>query len=185
MYQGKHVSKKTPRKSRKPLLILASLALVVCTAIGGTLAWLTDDTNAVTNTFTPGKVPPKITESFDGNVKSNVQIRNDGNINAFIRAKVVITWKKGDDVHGQKPVEGTDYIISYGNGWTPHDGYWYCNTAIAPGALTPALIETCTSENTAPDGYTLSVEILAQSIQSEPTKAAQEAWGYVPGSPAN
>ena len=77
-------------------------------------------------------------------------------------------------------VEDTDYTMTMGsNGWTPGDGgYWYCNTAIDSGGFTPVLIDSCTSKNSAPDdNYNLSVEIMAEAIQSVPEEAVEDAWG--------
>ena len=41
---------------KKGWISLAALTLVLCCAIGGTLAWLTDRTDPVTNTFTIGDI---------------------------------------------------------------------------------------------------------------------------------
>ncbi len=49
--------------SRKVTLVLLSIILILCATIGGTLAWLVDTTNPVTNTFTVGKVEITLTES--------------------------------------------------------------------------------------------------------------------------
>lgn len=50
--------------TRNKLVALSlALALLLCGAIGGTLAWLTDDTNAVVNTFTVGNIDIDLTET--------------------------------------------------------------------------------------------------------------------------
>ena len=44
--------------------------------------------------------------------------------------------------------------------------------------MTPILIKSCKpNDGRNPEGYALSVEILADAIQSEPAKAVKEAWG--------
>ena len=43
-------------KLRRALLLVASAVLLVCVSVGATLAYLTDDTEAVVNTFTVGSV---------------------------------------------------------------------------------------------------------------------------------
>ena len=48
---------------RKSLTILIAVVLVVVCAIGGTLAWLTAQTQEVTNTFTVGNIDITLTET--------------------------------------------------------------------------------------------------------------------------
>ncbi|MFR8012464.1 MAG: SipW-dependent-type signal peptide-containing protein [Clostridia bacterium] len=47
----------------KKLITAASIALAACVAIGGTIAYLTDKTDTITNTFTVGKVDINLTET--------------------------------------------------------------------------------------------------------------------------
>lgn len=55
---------------RKKIFVSAvAVALVLCCVIGGTLAWLTDKTDSVVNTFTVGKVDIELTESLDLDLK--------------------------------------------------------------------------------------------------------------------
>lgn len=169
------------RIRKKALLLAVSVALILTAAIGGTIAYIVTKTDSVTNTFDPAKVPITINETFENYVKSNVTIQNTGNIPAFIRAKVVVTWKNEHGEVSGTPVESDDYTMTMGTGWTYNntDGFWYCKTAVAPnGGDTPVLIISCKPvEDKAPDGYNLSVEIIAESIQSEPASAVREAWG--------
>lgn len=48
---------------KKGWLSVVALVLVLCCAVGGTLAWLTDTTDPVTNTFTVGDIDIDLTES--------------------------------------------------------------------------------------------------------------------------
>ena len=52
-------------KKRKTLLALCSLALVAALAVGGTLAYLTDTTEATKNNFTVGKVEITVEEEWE------------------------------------------------------------------------------------------------------------------------
>lgn len=109
MYRGRRVKRK-----RKVTALLVSVALIVCVAVGGTLAFLADSDGPVVNTFTPSKVTTTVDEKFDNDVKENVKIKNTGDTTAWIRAAVVITWQdKNGNVYAQAPVENTDYTISY------------------------------------------------------------------------
>lgn len=51
---------------KKTLIAVVSTVLVCCCVFGGTLAWLMDSTQTVTNTFTVGDVNIKLTETIDG-----------------------------------------------------------------------------------------------------------------------
>lgn len=190
MYHGKHSVSRAGRAPRRPrmsrtALVLAAVVLVLGAAIGGTVAWLATNTPGLTNTFTPGEVKCTVEETFANGVKSDVKIKNTGNTDAYIRAKVVVTWKDAaGNVYGA-PVSSSDYSIAYAseNGWVQRtdDGYWYCTQPVAPDApnnRTPVLINSASPvEGKAPAGYALSIEILAEAIQSSPASAVQEAWG--------
>ena len=52
----KHCKKSVKLGGKKLAVMLASLALVLCTVIGGTLAWLVTETDPVVNTFTYGDI---------------------------------------------------------------------------------------------------------------------------------
>lgn len=50
---------------KKIAVAAAAFALVLCFAVGGTLAWLTDKTDNVTNTFTKGDVAIDLSETWN------------------------------------------------------------------------------------------------------------------------
>ena len=54
--RGKHCKKSVKFDGKKLAIMLASLALILCTVIGGTLAWLIAETKPVVNTFTYGDI---------------------------------------------------------------------------------------------------------------------------------
>lgn len=54
---------------KKKVISIVAVVLVLCCAIGGTLAWLTDKTASVTNTFTVGDINIDLTESKNLNLK--------------------------------------------------------------------------------------------------------------------
>ena len=166
--------------AKRSLVLVVSVLVLLLAVAGGTLAWLTAQ-DSVNNTFTPAHVTCTVEETFNGTEKTNVQIKNTSDIPAYIRAYIVVTWKDADgNVYGKLPVANTDYTMTMGpNGWAQKDGYWYCNTAVASGANTPVLISNCEVKDNAtiPDGYKLSVEIIAEAIQSSPAEAVGTAWG--------
>ena len=165
--------------AKRSLVLVVSVLVLLLAVAGGTLAWLTAQ-DSVNNTFTPAHVTCDVAENFENGIKSGVKIKNTSNIPAYIRAYIVVTWKDADgNVYGKLPVAGTDYEMSINTnkGWTQKDGYWYCNTAVASGGFTPVLIDSCTSNDSAPDNnYNLSVEIIAEAIQSVPTTTVTSVW---------
>lgn len=62
---------------KKTLALLLALVLVFGAAVGGTIAYLTDTTGPITNTFTVGKVDITLTETF------NTDTNNDGTNDAW------------------------------------------------------------------------------------------------------
>ena len=174
MYRGSHIA---PGKSsnRKPYVLLISLVLLVALAIGGTFAYLKANTDPVTNTFTPGSVPIEPVEVFDGTVKKSITIKNTGNAPALIRVALVIyPINENGEIDMSRNNSLTVPVDS--NNWTEIDGYYYCNSIIAPGQSTPNLL----SADLIITGY--QVDVLAQSVQAAGTfngaSAPKSAWGH-------
>lgn len=177
MKNGKHAAHGGMKRS---LVLVVSLLALLLVVAGGTLAWLTAQ-DSVSNTFTPAHVSCEVKETFDGTTKSDVSIKNTSDIPVYIRASIVVTWKDSSgNVYGQLPVAGTDYNMDIAAaGWVLKDGYYYCTSPVAVGANTPVLINSCTEVSAnAPEGnYHLSVEVIAEAIQSQPDRAVEDAWG--------
>lgn len=179
MYQGRYraqaPAQKRParrRKLNKYFLVTLSLVLLLGVAGGATLAYIIDQGGTVTNSFTPGEV---LCSVGDDN-----KISNDGNVDAYIRAAVVINWENSQgDINGIAPKETTNYTLTLGEGWKKVGDYYYYN-AVVPfeneDKTTPVV--TVEQVGDAPDGFTLVVEILAEAIQAEGMGAdsAEAAW---------
>lgn len=174
---------------RQLAVLLVPLLLTIIVAAGVTFAFLFTSTEPLENTFTPAHVSCDVLEgdngsTFDGVTKSKVRIKNTGNTDAYIRAAVVITWvsDEGNKVAAVKPVAQADYSIAYAQqdaGWTFNkaDGFWYYTSPVKVNDTTENLIESCTAvAGKAPDGFHLSVEIVASAIQSSPTTVVEEQW---------
>ena len=186
MYQGSYQNnpQRRRRRNRKPTLLMLALAILLVAVVGTTIAYLFTNTGSIANTFTSASVTTEITEDFKNNVKDNVQVQNTGDVEAYIRAAVVVTWQNDvGEVYPTAPVEDTDYTVTYpGNGWVKHtDGYYYYTSSVAPDKSTGVLLTSCQPvEGMTPEDYHLVVEILASAIQSKPANAVTEAWGVDP-----
>lgn len=152
---------------KKGILLLAAAMLILVCGVGGTLAYLATQTAQVQNTFEPAYVRSEVNETFDNKVKSNVTIKNTGNVSAYIRAAIVVTWK---DAEGRTmpQVPGTDdYEMATGSEWTKVGDYYYYNKSVAADASTTNLIVTCKPTKHYDDGRKLCVEVIGSAIQSE------------------
>lgn len=167
--------------SKKAIILMISVLLVLSVAVGSTLAYLIHETDIIKNVFDPSDVNTEIIETISGSTKSNVKVKNTGDIDAYIRAMVAITWQDASgNTYGQMPVAGTDYTISYNlnEGWQKGaDGFYYWKQPVASTATTGVLIASCSPvSGKAPDGYELTVEILASGIQTLPTSVVCDQW---------
>ena len=108
---------------KKKITLLLSLALAVAIGIGGTLAWLTAKTDAVTNTFTVGNINITLTEEAGGNTKEfkmvpGQTITKDPKVT--VKAGSEACWlfvkiEKGNDLD-----KFIDYAVA--DGWTALTG---------------------------------------------------------------
>lgn len=183
MHKGKHLGRKKKVGMNKPTLLLTSLILVIGIMVGTAAAFLIALNGPIQNVFQPSKVSCSVEETFQNEVKTNVSVENTGDIAAYIRAAVVVTWKDANgNVYPQTPTAGEDYQIKFASdtGWDTQtsDGFYYFTSPVEPGQSTGILIESCSPvEGKTPAGYGLSVEILGSAIQSVPTSVVVDQWG--------
>lgn len=175
MYRAKY--QKRRRLSKRTVILLASLTLLMGLTIGSTAAYLVTHTSQVTNTFTPAKVSCVINETFKDNVKSDVTIKNMGNVDAYIRAKVIISWTDADG--NIVPAPFGDPVFTTGANWSLNevDGIYYYSERVARCNSTTNLINSIAPGDET-NGYRLKVDIIADAIQADGMGAtsAQDAW---------
>ena len=179
MYQDAHNEKSGRhgiRMNRTAVLLIA-IILLISTAVGSTVAFLATKTEPVENSFEYANVSCKVTQNCDTD-GSIVQVKNTGTISAYIRAAVVANWIDVDGNIAASVPEGYSYDLTCSSGsWAQgKDGFFYYLLPVAPGALTEGSLLTCTVTCPENPEYTLSVEVLAEAIQSTPASAVNEAW---------
>lgn len=175
---------------RKIVLLASALCMVAILAIGGTLAYFTDNDKA-TNTFTVGNVSIELTEpNWEGSgsqdapevypgepLAKDPTVKNDGANPCFVRIKV-----EGLDCLGDAGdiTYRTDYVTGkLGDNWVKHeDGYYYYNTVLEVGAKTDALFD----QIVIPTGLTngdaktkFNVVVSAEAVQAQGAKASWAA----------
>ena len=179
MYQDAHNEKSGRhgiRMNRTAVLLIA-IILLISTAVGSTVAFLATKTEPVENSFEYANVSCKVTQNCDTD-GSIVQVKNTGTISAYIRAAVVANWIDVDGNIAASVPEGYSYDLTCSSGsWAQgKDGFFYYLLPVAPGASTEGNLLTCTVTCSETPEYTLSVEVLAEAIQSTPASAVNEAW---------
>ena len=167
--------------AKRSLVLVVSVLVLLLAVAGGTLAWLTAQTDGVVNTFTPAQVSCEVTEHFNGTTKSKVNVKNTSDITAYIRVKLVTYRVNAQNQH----IGGTATIPDFtpGTNWVEHDGYYYYTRPVAPDNNSPDIplidetgIKLTGSYDDA-DGGKQVIEVMAEAIQSVPDTAVQDAWG--------
>lgn len=193
-------------RKQKWLAVGLIAVLVITAATGAVYAYLSASTGPVKNTFAPDSATqPSIVETFDKTVKRDVAVDvGDPGYGVYVRVAIVATWQKQDGegnviTHWQMPVGaeteavGVDYLLVWNkNDWfLGSDGFYYHKNMVACDGtagsnLTSALIKECYQLHEPPEaGYTLHVEIIAQTIQAMGSTddgdipAVKDAWKTV------
>lgn len=184
-------NKKSSRYSKKAIILAVSLICLLVVTVGGTLAYLIDITETVTNTFTPATVTVDIEETFEDNKKENVKFQNTSDIEVYIRATLVEYWKRtSDGAIVPKPTNAKVTYLWEGNvadnsamaTWFSVGSIFYYRKPVAANDknenttkdCTTNLLEKVTVEM--PDGYEYYLEVHAEAIQSKPIGAVEDAW---------
>ena len=182
MKNGKYESQNSQTEKKHNLskiqLLILSLLVVTTVTVGGTVAYLSTNTAPVVNTFEPSHVTCSVTENFDGVTKSNVNVTNTSDIDAYIRVKLVTYRVNAAGQH----IGGVAEIPEYtpGANWVKHEEYYYYTLPVHPGESPAAnLISSIKLKSSYDDadGGKQVIEVMAEAIQSVPDKAIKEAWG--------
>ena len=153
---------------KRTLALILALVLVFGAAVGGTIAYLTDTTDSITNTFTVGKVDITLTETF--NTDTNGDQENDAwqaqliPGTTYTKDPVVTVTADSEDCWLFVKFEEKDGAATYldytsnlteANGWTHGDGtnipsnVWY--RAVAKDATVKSF-QLLAGDNTYPTG---------------------------------
>lgn len=180
MRRGKYERRRKP--SLLPLLL--AVLVILSLTVGGTVAYLSTESNKLPNDFTADDPTDPVIDS-----QYCVEVGDPGYA-VYVRAAVVVTWQDAQgNILAEVPVHGTDYTIQWNTAdWTQVGDFWYCVSSVNSGGETPPLISGLT-KIVSKDGCTLTVEILSQTIQALGTtdadasvSAMEDAWGVTPGS---
>lgn len=172
MYNGSHAAPRKGGNGKKPLLLLLSLVLVVALAVGGTLAWLTAQTDPVENTFIAGTGGTNIEEQVTPTEKQSVIIENKGNVDMYVRVKFVI-----NRIDEERNVIGSANVspVLTDKWQSCEDGCYYYKGILPAGEKTQNILEQPIILDDG-EGNLYEVNVMAQTIQVG-GGAVEEAWG--------
>lgn len=176
------------KNKKKLLVVLACLALCVCTVVTGTLAWLTDKSETVTNTFTTSDINITLEET-DGLVFKMVP---GGTI--YKDPKVTVLADSEDCwlfVKIEKSANFSNYMTYATTGdWTlletegNFDIYYYSNETMPKGTAIQILAGDCVSvkndvekdDMTAAKNNAPTLSFTAYAVQKLGIDTAALAW---------
>lgn len=176
-------SKKNSRKknicSRFAISVFC-LALILFCGIGGTLAFIIDRTPSIMNKFQESHVACAVSETFESNIKKNVNVTNTGDTEAYIRVKLISYRVNAASEHigGFAPIPP----FALGSGWVLIGDCYYYKYPVSAGKAPdiPLIGESgisLISDYSDADGGKQVIEVMAEAIQSKPMTAVEEAWG--------
>ena len=152
-------------------VLLIAVILLITTAVGSTAAFLVTKTEPVEEAFAYAQVSCQVTDTL--------AVQNTGTAQAYIRASYAVNWLDGEENIVAAVPEGysCDLVKDPQDAWVEGgDGYFYYPYPVDPGDEAPSLL-TCSVSRPEDPAYTLSVEVVAEAIQSDPAEAAEDAWG--------
>ena len=197
------------KKLTKALLLTACALVLVCATVMGTVAYLTSQTETVTNTFTYGNV--KITMN---DIKTDVYgkaltgesadrtISNDYKLvpgNTYEKDTTIYVEQGSEEcylfVKVATTVVGNENVLTYNfeSGWTSlgNGVYYYTNKVNASNAeadVSVPVIDTLTVADTVTDLSAFNsktVTVIGYAVQAAGFTSAEAAWNATFGKPAD
>ena len=162
------------RKLIKPIILLISIIVVLCLAIGGTFAYIVATDDPVSITF----VPPIIQGTL-GESNGTFTVLSNSNINVYARIIIKANWVKDGAIYTDTPITESDYFVAFDpTYWTQIGNCYYYNSELEPNERTIGL--TVVQTGVAPEGCEFHVEASAEVLPSQSTDAVYNSWGFVP-----
>ena len=192
-------NRKTRSAMRRMLFTLALVLVVAVASVGGTIAWLTDKTDAVTNTFTVGDINIKLYETLNPNGEPNADGSNVTNWQAklipgskYAKNPQVSVDAGSEDCYLfvkfeeiNTPSNYLDYTstLTVANGWTKltgdsiTDNIWYREVKTSDATRSWYLLEGETLNN---EGTNTAYEHGKVTVKGTVTKDTMPTAGNAP-----
>ena len=171
---------------KKTLALVLALTLLVAGVVGGTLAWLTDQTAEVKNTFTVGDINIDLTET-NRDYKMVPGNKLDKDPTVIVKAESEACWLFVKVTES----ENLDTFITYAiaEGWTElQDGVYYREVSASNADQTFSVLKgdavTVNSDVTkemltAKDVANPTLTFKAYAVQKDNVASASDAWAKV------
>ena len=179
-------------RSKKTVILIASLILFLVAAVGGTAAYLRASSDEVTNTFIPAEVIIDINETKATNTKSDISFTNRDTENAvpvYIRATLVIYWTDTFDMTNDDTDNPTEQVIAkpadadvvltenLGEDWFRVGEIYYYALPVEPGNTTATMLkDAITVTVPANSNVQCYIDVHAEAIQAEPVSVVTSVW---------
>lgn len=157
------------------------LLLGVVMLCGTAAAYMYTRSEQKNNRFSQAEVACRVHEVTDTDVtkKSSITVENTGNIDAWVRVRLVSYWVKKNTATGIMEIAAKPSVmpvLTVASGWKEGtDHTYYYETPLAAGAKTGNLLATDMLLAEA-DGCQQVVEVFAEAMQSRPESAVTESW---------
>lgn len=154
-----------------PVALLMALVLVC----GTVYAYMFHRTGETSTAFAPAQVSCEVAETYNGIEKSSIKVENTGNVDAYLRVRLVTYWVNGE---GKVAAKSSPDLgeITLAEGWIAgKDNTFYYKTPVKPGDSTLELL-TASITLTEEDGFKQVIDVFAEAIQAEPARAVTESW---------
>lgn len=178
---------------KKTIAVVLALVLVICCAVGGVLAWLTDTTDSIENIFTVGNVKIALAEGEDLNLKmvpgqkitkdpvatveANsedcwlfVKVEKSDNFDDFMTYTMAEGWNQGD---GTNVPDNVFYRVVGTAATDTTFNVIKDDTVNVKGTVTQSMMDKLT-DNTLP-----TLTFTAYAVQAEGFDSAADAWTEV------
>ena len=162
---------------RKMIAVLSLVLIAGLVAVSDFAdAYMRKTTEEVDNTFIPAYVACVVDEDFADNKKTSITVKNTGNIDAYIRVRLVSYWIDESGAIVSKSSEMPTFGIA--DDWIPDAGNYtyYYTKKVAPDAFTTTLLNSAITLRLSYEGYRQVVEVFAEAIQAEPDEAVTDSW---------
>lgn len=162
----------TMRRLIPAILLLALSLTLVCGTVYAYMFMRTDQQSAG---FSPARVACEVSESFADNTKSSITVKNTGNVDAYLRVRLVTYWVHADEKTVAAESSPALNIVP-ADGWLEGtDNTFYYKVPVAPGKSTPSLFSgSITLEQK--DGLKQVIDVFAEAIQADPAAAVIDSW---------
>ena len=171
---------------KKTLALVLALTLLVAGVVGGTLAWLTDQTAEVKNTFTVGDINIDLTET-NRDYKMVPGNKLDKDPTVIVKAESEACWLFVQVTESTNLKDFITYAIA--EGWTElQDGVYYREVSASNADQTFSVLKgdavTVNSDVTkemltATDFANPTLTFKAYAVQKDNVASASDAWAKV------